>query len=93
MNNTGQWIANCKVERVKRIARASIYVLTVGPPQPNQTQTLQSLMADGLVGLYRVGKKDEKTSQRDQNQYLKSSDFLPSPESLKSMLNYMTIRS
>ena len=79
MYNTGQWIANCKTERVKRIARASVYVLEVGPPRPNQTQTLQNLKAEGLVGLYRVGKKDEKTSQIDQNHYLRSSDFLPSP--------------
>lgn len=81
-----EWIANCKLERVERISAASIYVLEVGPPRPNQLQTLENLQAEGLVGLYRTSKKDDATSRKDQNQYLSSLDFTPSPEGLKSLL-------
>ena len=93
MKSKGQWIANCREDRVERIARASIYVLQVGPPKPNQMQTQANLEAEGLVGLYRVAEKDAQTSLHDQNQYLESSDFLPSPESLKNLLSYMVSRN
>lgn len=88
-DNKAQWIANCRSDRAQRIAQASIYVLRVGPPVPNQMQTLENMLADNMVGLYRIAKKDAAVSQSEQNQYLDSCDFSPSPESLKSLLSYM----
>ncbi|MDR1398253.1 MAG: hypothetical protein LBJ14_11070 [Desulfarculales bacterium] len=82
----GQWIANCKKERAERIASASIYILEVGPPVPNQLQTLEKLQADNFIGLYRLEKKETETILREQNNYLHASEFTPSPESLKNLL-------
>jgi hypothetical protein len=86
MAEYGQWIANCKKEKTERIASASIYVLRVGPPVPNQLQTLEKLKAEGFVGLYRLEKKETETALREQNSYLHASEFAPSPESLKNLL-------
>lgn len=82
----GQWIANCKPERVDRISSASIFILRVGPPRPNQMQTQEALEADGLVGLYRVAKKDQLDVRNGQEAYLRDTDFLPSPDTLRGML-------
>lgn len=86
MSHRGEWIANCRPERVQRIATASIFHLQVGPPRPNQLQTLEGLESDGLVGLYRVGKKDDQATRADQESYLAQSEFLPSPEALRYLL-------
>jgi hypothetical protein len=86
MSVLGEWIANCKMERVERIAYASIYVLEVGPPRPNQLQTLDNLQAEGIVGLYRLSKKNDAATRYGQERYLKNSDFMPSPESLRNLL-------
>jgi hypothetical protein len=87
----GQWIANCKKERVERICAASIYTLRVGAPVPNQLQTLEKLEADGFVGLYRLQKKESGTIQRDQNNYLHTSAFVPTPETLKNLLGSLAL--
>lgn len=86
MSQKGQWIANCRPERVARISSASIFILNVGPPRPNQMQTQEALEADGLVGLYRVGKKDQLEARSSQEAYLRDTDFLPSPDILRGML-------
>jgi hypothetical protein len=71
---------------VERISSASVFLLRVGPPRPNQMQTQQALEADGLVGLYRVGKKDQLEVRSGQESYLRDTDFLPSPDTLRGML-------
>lgn len=71
---------------MQRISSASIFLLRVGPPRPNQLQTLEGLEADGMVGLYRVGKKDQDSARADQELYLNQSEFLPSPEALRDLL-------
>lgn len=89
MPQSPKWIANCLPERVSRIANASVYVLEVGPPQPNQLQTQEDLEAQGLVGLYRTAKKEKKQINQDQQAYLTSSDFDPSPSVLRGFLEPM----
>lgn len=86
MSNKGEWIANCRPERVSRISSASIYLLRVGPPRPNQMQTREGLEADGFVGLYKVGRKEDEAARLDQHDYLEQSDFLPTPETLRGLL-------
>jgi len=86
VSNRGEWIANCLPDRVPRIAAASVYHLRVGPPRPNQLQTLEDLKAKGLVGLYRLGKKDPADVRAGQHQYLRSSPFAPSPGVLRDFL-------
>lgn len=86
MSVKGDWIANCLPDRVARISQASVFLLKVGPPKPNQMQTLDDLEQRGLVGLYRVGKKKEAAIQKEQENYLSESDFSPSPEVLLSFL-------
>ena len=80
------WIANCKPDRVERIRAASVFLLQVGPPRPNQLQTMEGLLSDGGVGLYRAGKKDQGAVHSDQARYLAESDFAPSPEALRDLL-------
>ena len=58
MSHSGEWIANCLPERVERISAASVYRLKVGPPRPNQLQTMDDLEEKGLVGLYRLEAKN-----------------------------------
>jgi hypothetical protein len=89
LSQRGEWIANCRPERVQRISSASIFLLRVGPPRPNQLQTQEGLESDGMVGLYRVGKKDQELARSDQEQYLNQSEFLPSPEALRDLLGSM----
>lgn len=79
LSRQGEWIANCKPDRVDRIRAASVFLLQVGPPQPNQLQTLQDLEDRGLVGLYRVGEKSPPDIRQGQETYLKESDFMPTP--------------
>ena len=86
MSQLGQWVANCKPDRVERIAAASVYDLVVGPPKPNQINSLEDLAEQGIVGLYRVAKKAEAQIAADQKRYLEESDFMPSPAILKSFL-------
>ncbi len=86
MSQSGEWIANCRPDRVTRISAASVYLLQVGPPRPNQMQTMDGLLAEGIVGLYRVGKKESQNIQADQQEYLAQSEFLPSPDSLRGLL-------
>ena len=86
MSNTGVWIANCRPDRIARIAAASVFQLSVGPPRPNQLQTMEGLLAEGIVGLYRVGKKEAQEVAQDQRTYLSQSEFLPSPNSLRGLL-------
>lgn len=86
MSLRGEWIANCRPERVQRIAAASIFHLLVGPRRPNQLQTTEGLESEGIVGLYRVGKKDEQAARADQERYLAQSEFLPTPEALRDLL-------
>ncbi|KIX11901.1 hypothetical protein [Dethiosulfatarculus sandiegensis] len=86
MSAKGDWIANCLPDRVARISQASVFLLKVGPPRPNQMQTLDDLEQRGLVGLYRVGKKKEAAIQKGQESYLQESDFTPSPDVLLSFL-------
>ena len=86
MSTNGQWIANCLPDRVGRIANASVFTLEVGPPQANQLQTLEDLESQGLVGLYKVGKKTREQVEMDQRSYLRASDFLPTPTVLKGFL-------
>ncbi len=86
MSQRGEWIANCKPERVQRICSASVFMLRVGPPRPNQLQTTEGLESEGIVGLYRMGKKDDQEARADQERYLAQSEFLPSPEALRDLL-------
>ncbi len=86
MSQKGEWIANCRPERVDRISSASVFILRVGPPRPNQMQTREALEEEGLVGLYRFGKKDQDQVRTGQESYLKETDFLPSPGTLRGML-------
>ena len=64
LSRQGEWIANCKPDRVDRIQAASVFLLKVGPPQPNQLQTKQDLEERGLVGLYRIGEKTPTRHKR-----------------------------
>jgi hypothetical protein len=91
MAQYGQWIANCKREKVERIRAASIYALRVGEPVPNQFQNLEKLRAEDFVGLYRLDKKEESAVQKDQHDYLRCSEFIPSPETLKAMLGSLAL--
>lgn len=86
MSQLGHWVANCKPDRVERIAAASVYDLVVGPPKPNQINSLEDLAEKGIVGLYRIAKKADERIEADQKRYLDESDFLPSPAMLKSFL-------
>ncbi len=86
MSAWGEWIANCKPDRVDRIRSASVFRLQVGPPRPNQFQTMEGLLSEGIVGLYREGKKGEIETRTDQARYLAESDFVPSPEALRDLL-------
>ena len=86
MSARGEWIANCKPDRVDRIRSASVFRLQVGPPRPNQFQTMDGLLSDGIVGLYREGRKGEFEARNDQARYLAESDFVPSPEALRDLL-------
>ena len=79
LSRQGEWIANCKPDRVDRIQAASVFLLKVGPPQPNQLQTLKDLQERGLVGLYRIGEKAPHDIRQGQENYLRESDFLPTP--------------
>jgi hypothetical protein len=76
-------------ERVERIAAASIYLLEVGPPRPNQLQNLEDLLEQGMVGLYRVGKKPPEDASAGQEEYLRNSPFTPAPGILKDFLASM----
>jgi len=84
LSRQGEWIANCLPERVDRIRAASVFLLNVGPPQPNQMQTQEDLEERGLVGLYRVGEKSAQQIRAGQESYLKASDFMPTPAVLLS---------
>ncbi len=86
MSQRGDWIANCPPDRVERIAQASIYRLEVGPPVPNQQQTLEDLKDQGLVGLYRQEKKSTQETSKGQRSYLEQSPFGPSPTALRGYL-------
>lgn len=86
MGSIKDWVANCKPDRVERIRAASVFTLQVGPPRPNQLQTMEGLLAEGVVGLYRVGKKESGHVRNDQARYLAESDFSPSPDALRDLL-------
>lgn len=86
MSNRGEWIANCLPNRVDRIQSASIFRLEVGPPVPNQLQTLEDLKDRGMVGLYRLEKKTEQDRCADQERYLHQSEFMPTPRVIRDML-------
>lgn len=86
VSHKGDWIANCLPDRVERISAASVYLLRVGPPRPNQLQNLEDLEEQGMVGLYRVGKKPDDDVRQGQRSYLDSSPFAPSPGVLKGFL-------
>lgn len=86
MSHKGDWIANCLPDRVERISSASVYLLKVGPPKPNQLQNMEDLLEQGMVGLYRIGKKADDDVQRGQAEYLESSPFAPSPGVLKGFM-------
>lgn len=86
MSQQGEWIANCPPDRVERIAKASVYRLEVGPPVPNQQQTLEDLEEQGLVGLYRREKKSQQETSDGQRSYLEQSPFGPSPSALRGYL-------
>lgn len=90
VSHKGDWIANCLPDRVERISAASIYLLQVGPPRPNQLQNMEDLLEQGMVGLYRTGKKAEEEVREGQALYLKNSPFTPSPSSLKGFLGPMS---
>ena len=83
MSHQGEWIANCMPDRVARISAASVFLLQVGPPKPNQMQRQEDLEQQGMVGLYRMGKKSEQEAQAGQTSYLSQSDFSPSPGILR----------
>lgn len=78
MATKGEWIANCLPDRVARISSASVYRLRVGPPVPNQMQCYEDLVEQGMVGLYRMGKKAQGKVQAEQQKYLDESEFKPS---------------
>lgn len=86
MSHRGQWIANCMPSRVERIRSASIFKLQVGPPVPNQLQTLEDLVDRGMVGLYRLEKKSDEQMRSDQQRYLDENHFMPSPRVIRDML-------
>ena len=90
MSRKGDWIANCLPDRVERISAASVYLLRVGPPKPNQLQNMDDLLEQGMVGLYRMGEKEEEEVREGQALYLKSSPFAPSPGTLKGYLGPMS---
>ena len=77
LSTKGEWIANCLPDRVDRISAASIYLLQVGPPRPNQMQNLKDLHDKGVVGLYRFGKKSREDAANSQRDYLQNSEFAP----------------
>lgn len=79
LSRQGEWIANCQPDRVDRIQAASVFLLKVGPPQPNQLQNRRDLEERGLVGLYRTGEKPTRDIRQGQATYLRESDFLPTP--------------
>ena len=89
MSKRGAWVANCLPSRVERIQSASIFHLEIGPPKPNQLQTFDDLVEQGLVGLYKGAKKKAEAAASDQARYLSTSDFSPSPSLLASLLNNM----
>jgi hypothetical protein len=86
VSQKGDWIANCLPERVERISAASVYLLRVGPPRPNQLQNMEDLVEQGMVGLYRLGKKADDDVRKGQAHYLETSPFAPSPSVLKGFL-------
>jgi len=86
VSHKGDWIANCLHDRVERISAASVFLLRVGPPRPNQLQNMDDLVEQGMVGLYRVGKKTDEDTRRGQENYLESSPFAPSPGVLKGFM-------
>lgn len=86
MSQKGEWIANCLPDRVERIRSASIFLLRTGPPIPNQLQTQEDLIARGLVGLYRVGKKKDDEVAAGQRTYLETSPFTPQPGLLRDFM-------
>jgi hypothetical protein len=90
VSRKGDWIANCLPDRVERISAASVYLLRVGPPKPNQLQNMEDLVEQGMVGLYKTGKKDEADVREGQALYLSKSPFAPSPSSLKGFLGPMS---
>ncbi len=47
---------------------------------------MEGLLSEGIVGLYREGKKGEFEARADQARYLADSDFVPSPEALRDLL-------
>ncbi len=83
MSHQGEWIANCMPDRVARISAASVFLLQVGPPKPNQMQRQEDLEGKGMVGLYRMGKKNEQEARAGQKSYLSESDFTPAPGVLR----------
>jgi hypothetical protein len=87
VSHSGEWIANCLPERVERISAASVYRLKVGPPRPNQLQTMDDLEEKGLVGLYRLEAKNPEAIRSDQAQYLRASPFAPAPGALRSYMD------
>lgn len=86
MSTKGDWIANCLPDRAEHIADASVYRLQVGPPRPNQMQKYEDLVEKGMVGLYRLEKKDSRAIKSGQKTYLQESDFKPAPGVLLSFL-------
>lgn len=89
VSKRGAWIANCLPSRVERIQSASIFHLEIGPPKPNQLQTFEDLVDQGLVGLYKGSKKKAIAAASDQARYLSTSDFSPSPGLLVDILHNM----
>jgi len=89
VSRKGEWIANCLPDRVERISAASVYLLQVGPPRPNQLQNLDDLVEQGMVGLYRVGKKNHDQVRHGQTRYLEESPFAPVPGVLKEFMGSM----
>jgi hypothetical protein len=83
VSRKGEWIANCMPDRVARISSASVYLLQVGPPRPNQMQRQEDLENQGMVGLYRMGEKSAEETQADQTAYLEESEFAPAPGILR----------
>lgn len=79
MSLRSEWIANCRPERVQHIVAASIFHLLVRPPRPHQLQTTEGLESEGIVVLYRVGKKDKQAARADQERYLAQSEFPAHP--------------
>lgn len=90
VSHKGDWIANCLPDRVERISAASVYLLRVGPPKPNQLQNMDDLVEQGMVGLYRLKKKADDDVRKGQAHYLESSPFAPSPSALKGFLGPMS---